>query len=115
MKRFQLKSGFCGFMIGVLTMCCVPTVAKNIETSINVAFRNIKIYADGNLVNTTGNNEAFIYNGTTYLPVRAVGEAFNKAVDWDGSTSSVYIGKKNFYNCSSYCIARGFRLFYKNG
>ncbi len=36
--------------------------------------------------------EPFVYNGTTYLPVRVVGQAFNKEVRWDGATSTVYIG-----------------------
>ena len=37
--------------------------------------------------------EPFIYNGTTYLPVRAVGEALGKQVGWDGKTKTVYIGE----------------------
>ena len=92
MKKFNVKSGLCGFIVGVTAMCTVPAVAKDIQTTISVAYKNIKIYADGNLVNTSDSNEAFIYNGTTYLPVRAVGEAFNKAVNWDGKNSAVYIG-----------------------
>lgn len=113
MKKNNIKSGLCGFMAGVTAMCCVPTVAKNIETSINVAFRNIKIYADGNLVNTSDSNEAFIYNGTTYLPVRAVGEAFNKAVDWDGSTSSMYIGTKPFISAQPTVLLEDLDYFTK--
>ena len=37
--------------------------------------------------------EPFIYNGTTFLPVRAISEALGKEVEWDGPTSSVYIGE----------------------
>ena len=33
-----------------------------------------------------------IYNGTTYLPVRAVAKAFNKEVYWDGPDYTVYLG-----------------------
>lgn len=36
--------------------------------------------------------EPFIVDGTTYLPVRAVGEAMGKTVDWDGRTHTVYVG-----------------------
>lgn len=36
MKKINIKSGLCGFMAVVTAMCCVPTVAKNIETSINL-------------------------------------------------------------------------------
>jgi hypothetical protein len=39
--------------------------------------------------------EAFMYNGTTYLPVRAISSAFDKSIVWDGETSGVYIGKHN--------------------
>ncbi len=35
-----------------------------------------------------------IYNDRTYLPLRAIGEAFGKAVDWDGNTNTVFIGDK---------------------
>lgn len=38
--------------------------------------------------------EPFIYQGTTYLPVRAVGEAIGKKVTWDGETKTVYLGEK---------------------
>lgn len=45
------------------------------------------VYGNGNPV------EAFIYNGTTYLTIRAVSDALGKAALWDGETKSVYIGK----------------------
>ena len=38
--------------------------------------------------------EPFIYNGTTYLPVRAVGTAIGKDVSWDGVEKVVYLGAK---------------------
>ena len=63
---------------------------------IEAEYNNIKIYVDGMLINPKDSNgntvEPFIYNGTTYLPVRAVGETIGKQVSWDGATSSVYLG-----------------------
>ena len=57
----------------------------------------ISIYVDGTKIKSTDANgnvvEPMIYKGTTYLPVRAVANAFDKEVAWDGKTSSVYIGK----------------------
>ncbi len=35
--------------------------------------------------------DPFTVNGTTYLPVRAIAEAFGKTVAWDGATASVKI------------------------
>lgn len=36
-----------------------------------------------------------LYNGTTYLPVRAIGELMGKDVTWDGETNTVYLTGKN--------------------
>lgn len=33
----------------------------------------------------------FIYNGTTYLPARAISNVFGAKIDWNGDTQSVYI------------------------
>ncbi|MCD8390821.1 MAG: PepSY domain-containing protein, partial [Firmicutes bacterium] len=33
-----------------------------------------------------------LYEGSTYLPVRAIGELMGKSVSWDGNTKTVYIG-----------------------
>lgn len=60
-------------------------------------YPGVKIYVDDAKLNPTDVNgntvEVFIYNGTTYLPVRAVSEALGEVVQWDGVTNSVYIGK----------------------
>lgn len=41
----------------------------------------------------SGNNiTALTYNSTTYLPVRAVGEAFDVAVSWDNESQTVELG-----------------------
>lgn len=86
-----------GLICGILLITFLGVaVASPIEKNITALYNNIKIYVDGNLVTPKDVNgkivEPFIYEGTTYLPVRAVGEALNKMVDWDGSTQSIYIG-----------------------
>ncbi len=94
-----MKKRLQGFVAGVL--CCVllagiGVLAKNTTETIQAIYRDIKIYVDGVKIepkDANGNTvEPFIYNGTTYLPVRAVGEAINKQVSWDGNTNSVYLG-----------------------
>ena len=86
---------------GVLSVALLASgtaFAKNATETIEAAYSNIKIYVDGAIVETkdvNGNSvEPFIYNGTTYLPVRAVGEAVGKEVSWDGETRSVYLVTK---------------------
>lgn len=85
-------------MVAVLLLSGMTVWAATGTQNISVAYRNINLYVDGSLITPKDANgnvvEPFIYNGTTYLPVRAVGEALNKPVDWDGSTNTVYIGNK---------------------
>ena len=80
----------------------VAYAASSLTKSISVTYRDIKLVIDGELItpkDAGGNTvEPFIYNGTTYLPVRAVGEAFGKEVSWDGNTSTIYIGGITEYN-----------------
>ena len=65
--------------------------AANGTKNISATFRNIKIVVDGKEVSTSA--EPFIYNGTTYLPIRAVGEAVGKEVTWNAGTNTVYLGE----------------------
>lgn len=83
---------------GLLTCCSV--YAKQITEAINVTYDNIRILIDGKEYQPTDANgnavEPFIYNGTTYLPVRAIANAFDKDVDWEAQTSTVTLGSKNY-------------------
>lgn len=64
--------------------------------SIQVSFDNIKIAVDGKVItpkDASGNVvQPFIYNGTTYLPIRAIGEAIGKEVNWDQTTKTASLG-----------------------
>ena len=79
-------------MLSTLIVPAMAAAGKNITvyTDVNIYIDDVKLNPkDGN-----GNPvEAFIYNGTTYLPVRAVSEAVGKTVQWDGATGTVYLGK----------------------
>ena len=91
-------SKFSHFLLGVLCTVLVfgtviPAMAaeranKTIEvvTGVDIYIDDTKLYptdANGNPV------AAFIYNGTTYLPVRTVSTALGLNIAWDGATSSV--------------------------
>jgi len=96
-----LKRVLKGYLVGLLTSTIIVSgaaYAKTATEKIEALYNNIKIYVDGIKINpkdAAGNDvEPFIYNGTTYLPVRAVGEAIGKTVSWDGTTQSVYLGEK---------------------
>jgi hypothetical protein len=92
-----------GFIAGALSASVVlgATIcvsADNIQKAATLIFKDIKISIDGNYIepkDANGNKvEPFIIDGTTYLPVRAVGEAFNKDVSWDGKTNTVSLTTK---------------------
>lgn len=95
-----MKKRMQGLIIGVLIGAIMTNgmaLGKSGTEIIEALYNNIKIYVDGVKIepkDATGKNvEPFIYNGTTYLPVRAIGEAIGKKVSWEGSSHSVYIGK----------------------
>gem|GEM_PF-1353894 len=70
--------------------------ANAVSKQITVQYNDIKLMVDNVPITPKDSNgtvvEPFIYQGTTYLPVRAVGEAIGKRVIWDGNTKTVYIG-----------------------
>lgn len=93
----RLQGVVIGLLIGTLLTGSLVFAKTGTET-IEALYNNIKIYVDGVKIDSKDVNgnavEPFIYNGTTYLPVRAVGEAIGKQVSWDGETQSVYLGEK---------------------
>ena len=89
------------FLFGVLATLLVlnltvPAFAA-VATKLIEVSSDVEIYVDGAKMEPTdaGGNpvETFIYNGTTYVPLRAVSQSLGKAVSWDGANRRVYIGE----------------------
>lgn len=97
MKK-RLQGLIAGVLIGTMLISGM-VFAKQISETAELFYNNIKIYIDGSEIvpkDANGNIvEPFTMNGTTYLPVRAISNAFGKDVEWEGATQSVYIGKKD--------------------
>lgn len=92
MKFQRMKDVCLGATVAVLVMGAAPAAyAKVANMDIPVMFNNIKIVVDGKELKT--DKEPFIYEGTTYLPVRAVGEAVGKNVTWDAASKTVVLGE----------------------
>lgn len=68
---------------------------KVFQETKTLNYKDISIYINDELLEPKDANgkivEPFIIDGTTYLPVRAVAEAFNKKVDWIDETKTVEI------------------------
>lgn len=101
------KELFKGIVIGctlslVIAGTIIPTAAASIfrNESIKVTYSGIKLYVDGKLTTPRDAKgdvvEPFIYNGTTYLPARALSNALTnstKEVTWLPETQTIHIGK----------------------
>ncbi len=91
-KRFS-------FIAGMLTMALlsglVGTAYAAHQKQATLNYSGIQIALDGEPVtpkDAAGNPvEPFSIDGTTYLPVRAIGEALGLEVGWDGSTNTVIL------------------------
>lgn len=75
------------------TTAVKKTVA--VQKNISATFGGISIMLNGNAVSLKDSAgkplEAFNYNGTVYLPVRAVSQALGLSVNYDGSTATVIL------------------------
>lgn len=97
-NKERVKGLVTGALIGAIITGTVGVFAYT--DYIEAVYNDIKIVVDGQQITPTDGNgkvvEPFISYGTTYLPVRAVANAFGKEVDWDGETNTVTIGAKSF-------------------
>ena len=80
----------------LLSAVAIPSLAyEQRKVTLDIIYRGLQIVVDGVTItprNAVGDFvEPFLYQGTTYLPVRAVAEALDRKVDWDGETGTVYI------------------------
>ena len=97
MKNHKLAKRSLAVLAAAGVLCGTAVAASTVTTRmIEANYMGIKIVVDGVQINPTDANgnavEPFASEGTTYLPVRAIGEALGKQVTWDGSTATVYVG-----------------------
>ena len=82
---------FCVLLTSLFTIVFAEPLSRN----ITALYDNIRIQINGVVItprDAQGNIiEPFTIDGTTYLPVRAVGEALGLKVDWNNSTKTVIL------------------------
>lgn len=88
-RKFVCILLICAMMLGIAGSVSA-TVAKKTAA---ISYNNIKIVVNGKQITTKDASgkvvEPFIMDGTTYLPVRGVGEALGMQVAWDGPSATV--------------------------
>lgn len=88
MKR--IKSFISGILIGSICTCAVSGIAVGVWDKIDVLRNDIKVVVNGKEIAA----DNFLYNDTTYLPMRAIGEALGEKVDYDQASNTAYIGER---------------------
>lgn len=90
MKFQRMRDFVMGAVTASLVLGVTPAAfAKVASMNIPVQYNNIKVLVDGEELRTE--KEPFIYDGTTYLPMRAVAEAVGKEVSWDSATKTAVL------------------------
>lgn len=97
MKNHRIKDLLAGAVIAsMLFTLTSPAFAALSKKTID-AYTGITVYVNDHVVEPKDANgnpvDILVYNGTTYLPIRAVGNALGLPVQYDSATQSAYVGK----------------------
>ena len=89
----------CGVLVALLTLSTVTVfAATNTTKQISVTSGNINLVVNGKHVipkDAAGNVvEPFLYDGTVFVPLRAVAEALNMDPTWDSATTTATLTSK---------------------
>ena len=93
----ERRRGFIsGVLATVITLSLIGTASAAVGPhNITADYNNIKVMLNGKQITPTDVHgkivEPFAVDGTTYLPVRAVGDALGLNVQWNGTTSTVQL------------------------
>ncbi|MCL2574081.1 MAG: ABC transporter substrate-binding protein [Defluviitaleaceae bacterium] len=96
-----MKKTIKAYVAGFLTcIFIVATAASSMAwaNAVNSAMREIsygvRVVVDGMEMEFDNDMHPFIMDGRAFLPVRGIADAFGVNVEWEGSTSTVYIGDR---------------------
>lgn len=93
--KFNLKSSKV-IVATLVIFIFVAGIAFGSNTSkITVKFENLKYFVQGQQVKADAKTPGFIYEGTTYVPLRFVGESLGQKVDWDGKAKAIKMTNNN--------------------
>lgn len=83
----------------ILALCLIfcsftlPMVYGEVITKmIQVTYRNISLWVNGKLI--PSEQEPFVYEGRTFVPLRTIAEALDKEVNWNNTENKVLITDK---------------------
>lgn len=83
------KFGVLAFCLQLVLVSSIPVIAASGLKNISVNYRNIKIIVGG--IPQKNDKEPFIYDNTTYVPLRFISESLGGALSWDDKTNTISI------------------------
>lgn len=94
-KKFLKKKNLLSLSLGMAIIIASASLvfAAPVRKTLKASYNNIKLIVDGKKVSFGPNDQPFIVDGVTYLPIRKVGEAMGKEVGWDQKTNTITIGE----------------------
>jgi hypothetical protein len=84
----KIKIVFAVFL-SIMILGSALVFGATITKTIQAAYRNISIQVNGKEV--VSEQEPFIYQGRTFVPLRTIGEVVNKTVEWDNAKNQIKI------------------------
>ena len=102
MKRFEKTKGFILGVILTVIVCnsILPALADNIEAffnTINITINGEKVASIGDSYKLADGTElpySINHKGTVYLPLRKIGELYDKDIEWDDNTKTAAVNDK---------------------
>ena len=96
-SRYVLLGMFIMAIIAAIGGLVIPAIAAANRETAMVSYSDLRIFIEGEELipkDATGKEvPIFIYEGTNYLPIRAVAEAFELDIQWEQETNTAYFTK----------------------
>ena len=133
-----MKNKVISTILAIILLVAVLPFSSQAEATSSLVNVNLSVSSGINLfineiliqpTDVNGKNVSpFVYNGTTYLPARAIANAYGAKIDWNGDTGSIYIdtstageltsGNTSFYEHYSHTktlsAVKGVKIFVNN-
>lgn len=87
LKQWKLWSVSSMLLLGLAG----PAYAEQTPTAIDVYYAPMQFVFDSNVFAPPEGQQGFIYEGSTYVPLRFISYSLNKAVRWDANTYTVTV------------------------
>lgn len=94
MKKLKLNTK--SFVAGMLLMALLtPLIVVGSEVVTRQIHYGVNVVVNGQTLQLDGIDRPFIMDGRTFLPVRGIADALGVPADWDGATSTVFLGDRH--------------------